>query len=103
MEDQNDDQSVASQADPASHPHNTAFQLLAQFMEMKFDGDSNCVMNLTGLCQKFKQLLGEECVIVSSYKSHMIFWSLEFIVILETDWHSTVLESITELSMSSAP
>ena len=54
-EDQNDDQSVASQADPASHPHNTAFQRLAQFMEMKFDADSNCVMNLTDLSQKFKE------------------------------------------------
>ena len=37
------------QADPANHPHNTAFQRLAQFMEMKFDADSNCVMNLTDL------------------------------------------------------
>lgn len=72
MEDQNDDQSVASQADPASHPHNTAFQRLAQFMEMKFDADSNCVMNLTDLCQKFKELLGEEGVIVSSYKSPLL-------------------------------
>ena len=63
---------VASQADQASHPHNTAFQRLAQFMEMKFDADSNCVMNLTDLSQKFKELLREEGVIVSSYKSHLL-------------------------------